>query len=78
MDDTRTRASEKLAAMHIDQRESYLASWRSVDAHFRQAAAKGAKVFEVHHAVEKARERFFAAIVEGKSPAECEIEAVYA
>lgn len=73
MDNTlQTRAKAAIAAMSADTEASYLTAWRRVDSFIRDHAPKGAKVFEVHHSIEAARERFFVAMIDGKPADECE------
>jgi hypothetical protein len=69
------QAKALFAALPVDVAAQHKTAWQRIESSIRDNAPKGAKVFEVHHSIETARERYFAAMVEGKSPDECEAAA---
>lgn len=68
----RLGAKKLIMAMPVITRFWHDKAWKRTEAHFHDTAKKTDKIFEVHHRVEIARERYFQAIVDGYSPASCE------
>lgn len=59
------KAKEMYAAYSAEIQAQHNAAWARCEAHVRALVPKGAKVFEAHHAVEHARELYFAEFVKG-------------
>ena len=72
----RIRAQLALAGKCALTNSQHRQAWSRVESTFHDSAKKGDKAFEVHHRIEKARERYFMALIDGASPAECEASAI--
>jgi hypothetical protein len=65
-------AQEIFAAMPVDLRRQFEVMWRDTEERVIRAQPNRSKEFEVHHAIAHARNKFLAAMVDGKGPVECQ------
>ena len=68
----RGRSKAVFDALPEHIRAQHQAAWSRCDAHIRSLVPKGAKVFEVHHAVEHGRRLYFAELAKGLPSDLCE------
>jgi len=72
-DNLRTRAAATRAALSETARKEHVNAWLRVHNHVTELAGKpGAKIFEVHHAVEHARKLYLAELAKGLPADLCE------
>lgn len=72
----RVQAHLALAAKCGMTAHQHREAWARVDLSIREKATARDTVFEVHHRIEAARERYFTALVAGDDPARCEAVAL--
>lgn len=71
----RVQAHLALAAKCGMTAHQHREAWARVELTIREKATARDKVFEVHHRIKAARERYFTALVAGDAPAGCEAAA---
>lgn len=70
----RRDAEKVLHAMSLTGQRNYFDAWKRVEAAICKRAKPSMKVFEVHHMVETARDKFYNGIIAGKTAIDLESE----